>query len=60
MDAGATFLGRLLHHLLFIDRYFTDGRPPEAFFTTLYLAALVVVLQGLAMYPPRLWKRGAA
>ena len=61
VDAGATFVGRLLHQLLFIDRYFTDGRPPEGFFTTLYLAAFVVVLQGLVMYPPRLWrKRGAA
>lgn len=56
-DASDTFLGRLLHHLLFIDRYFTDGRPPEGFFTTLYLAVLVVVLQGLVMYPPRLRKR---
>lgn len=60
VDAGATFLGRLLHHVLFIDRHFTDGRPPEGFLTTLYIAAFVVVLQGLAMYPPRLWgKRGA-
>ena len=60
VDAGATFVGRLLHHLLFIDRYFTDGRPPEAFFTTLYVAVFVVVLQGLVMYPPRLWGRRAA
>ncbi len=57
VDAGETFLGRLLHHVLFIDKYFTDGRPPEGFFTTLYLAVFVIVLQGLAMYPPRLWGR---
>ncbi len=59
VDAGATFVGRLLHQLLFIDRYFEGGRPPEGFFTTLYLAAFVVVLQGLAMYPPRLSRTSA-
>jgi hypothetical protein len=59
-DGSATFLGRMLHDLLFIDRYFTDGRPPEAFFTTLYLATLVVVVQGLVMYPPRLVGRRPA
>lgn len=47
----------MLHDLLFIDRYFTDGKLPEAFFTTLYLATLFVVLQGLIMYPPRLWSK---
>jgi hypothetical protein len=52
-----TFLGRLLRQLLFIDQHFTDGTPPEGFFTTVYLAALVVVLQGLAMYPPRWFRR---
>lgn len=56
-DGSATFVGRMLHDLLFIDRYFTDGKPPEAFFTTLYLATLFVVLQGLIMYPPRLWSK---
>ena len=49
-----TFLGRLLRDLLFIDKYFTDGRPPEGFFTTVYIAAFLIVLQGLVMYPPRL------
>jgi hypothetical protein len=56
-DGSATFMGRMLHDLLFIDQYFTDGRPPEAFFTTLYIAMLVVVVQGLVMYPPRLFPR---
>src|SRR4051812_24116600 len=51
---GETFVGRLLHTLLFIP-----GMPP-VFFTTLYLAMLVVVLQGLVMYPPRWrWKSQA-
>ena len=43
-------VGRLMHNLLFIP-----GMPP-VFFTTLYLAMLVVVLQGLVMYPPRWWR----
>lgn len=55
-SAGETFVGRLLHNLLFVDQYFTDGRPPEAFFTTLYIATLVVVVQALLLYPPR-WFR---
>lgn len=47
---GETFLGRLLHNLLFVEGM------PEAFFTLLYIAMLVVVVQGLVMYPPR-WFR---
>lgn len=47
---GETFMGRMLHSLLFIDNM------PEVFFTTLYLAMLAVVVQGLVMYPPR-WFR---
>ena len=59
-DGSATFLGRLLHNLLFIDQYFEGGRPPEAFFAVLYFAMLVVVVQGLLMYPPRLFPRRSA
>ena len=51
-DSAETFLGRLLHNLLFIE-----GKP-EIFFTTLYLAMLFVVLQGLIMYPPRWFRFG--
>lgn len=58
-DGSATFMGRLMHNLLFIDQYFTDGKPPEAFFTTLYVAMLIIVLQGLVMYPPRLFRKRA-
>jgi hypothetical protein len=47
INSGETFMGRLLHNLLFIEGM------PEVFFTTLYIAMLVVVLQGLIMYPPR-------
>jgi ABC-type phosphate/phosphonate transport system permease subunit len=56
-DGSATFMGRLLHNLLFIDQYFEGGRPPEASFTTLYIAMLIIVVQGLVMYPPRLFPR---
>jgi hypothetical protein len=59
-DGSATFLGRLLHDLLFIDQYFEGGRPPEAFFAVLYVAMLVIVVQGLLMYPPRLFPRRPA
>lgn len=54
-SSGETFVGRLLRSLLFIQ-----GMPP-VFFTTMYIAALVVVLQGLVMYPPRpfRWRRKA-
>src|SRR5687767_12549859 len=50
-NSSDTFMGRLLHNLLFIE-----GKP-EIFFTTMYLAMLVLVVQGLVMYPPR-WFRG--
>ena len=45
-----TFLGRLLHNLLFIENQ------PESFFTALYLGMLLLVIQGVVMYPPR-WFR---
>lgn len=52
-DGSETFMGRVLHQTMFIE-----GQP-EIFFTTMYVAMMVVVLQGLLMYPPRLprWKR---
>ncbi len=49
---GETFMGRIFHNLLFIDNM------PEVFFTTLYVAMLVVVVQGLVMYPPRWFRSG--
>jgi hypothetical protein len=50
-DGSETFMGRILHKVLFIDGM------PESFFTTLYLATLVIVVQGLLMYPPRWFRR---
>jgi hypothetical protein len=51
-NGSETFMGRLLHNLLFIE-----GQP-EIFFTTMYVAMMVLVLQGLIMYPPRWFRMG--
>lgn len=50
MNAGHSFMGRLFHDLLFLDGY------PEIFFNTLHVAMFVLVVQGIVMYPPRLWR----
>lgn len=47
--AGQSFMGRLFHDLLFWDL-------PEIFFNTLHVAMFVLVVQGVVMYPPRLWR----
>ena len=52
-DSSATFMGRLLHNLLFIDGM------PEVFFTVLYISMMVLVVQGLLMYPPRRFRFAA-
>jgi hypothetical protein len=49
-DSGQTFLGRLFHDLLFYEG------SPDIFFTTLYISMFVVVLQGIIMYPPRMFR----
>jgi hypothetical protein len=49
-DSGQTFLGRLFHDLLFYEGL------PDIFFTTLYISMFVVVLQGIIMYPPRMFR----
>lgn len=51
-NSSDTFMGRLLHDLLFIE-----GQP-EIFFTTMYVAMAVLVAQGLVMYPPRWFRAG--
>ena len=47
-----TFMGRMLHNLMFIDNQ------PEIFFTTMYIGMMLLVVQGLVMYPPRLFRFG--
>jgi len=54
---GETFMGRILHNLLFVDQYFIDGRPPAGFFTTAYLAVFLIVVQAFLLYPPRGFRR---
>lgn len=51
-NGSDTFVGRLLHDLMFIENQ------PEVFFTTMYVAVLVLVVQGLVMYPPRWFRFG--
>ncbi len=53
-NVSETFMGRLMHDLLFID-----GKP-DIFFTTVHLAMLVLVVQALVMYPPRWFRFGRA
>ena len=50
---GETFVGRIVHNLLFVDQYFTDNRPPEGFFTTVYIAVFLIVIQAFLLYTPR-------
>lgn len=50
-SGSETFMGRLFHNLLFFDN------TPQIFFTTLHLAVFVLVIQGLIMFPPRLFRR---
>lgn len=50
-DSSETFLGRLLHNVLFVEGM------PEIFFTTLYLSVMILVVQGFIMYPPRMFRR---
>jgi hypothetical protein len=51
IGTGHSFIGRIFHDLLFYPNL------PEIFFNTLHVAMFVVVLQGVLMYPPRLWAR---
>jgi len=51
-NGSETFMGRLLHDLMFIENQ------PEIFFTTMYFAVLVLVVQGLVMFPPRWFRIG--
>ena len=47
---GDTFLGRLIHNMMFIDNQ------PEIWYTTLYLAMFILMIQGVMMYPPRMFR----
>jgi hypothetical protein len=49
-NGSETFMGRIMHDLMFIENQ------PEIFFTTMYIGVLVLVVQGLVMYPPRMFR----
>ena len=51
-SGSETFMGRILHDIMFIENQ------PEIFFTTMYIAVLVLVVQGLVMFPPRWFRVG--
>jgi hypothetical protein len=51
-NGSETFMGRILHDIMFIENQ------PEVFFTTMYIAVLVLVVQGLVMFPPRWFRIG--
>ena len=51
-SGSETFMGRILHDIMFIENQ------PEIFFTTMYIAVLVLVVQGLVMFPPRWFRIG--
>jgi hypothetical protein len=58
-DGSETFMGRIVHSIMFPTG--PGGQPlPEIFFTMLYIAMLIIVVQGLVMYPPRLRKSAPA
>jgi len=50
INSSDTFMGRILHNVLFIHGM------PESFFTTIYIAMFIIVVQGLLMYPPRAFR----
>jgi len=50
MNVGESFVGRIFHDVL----YYPDL--PEIFFNTLHVAMFVLVVQGVLMFPPRLWR----
>jgi hypothetical protein len=54
--SGETFMGRITHDLLFVNQYFTNGQPPEGFFTTAYIAVFLIVAQAFVLYPPRAFR----
>jgi hypothetical protein len=49
-DSGQTFLGRLFHDLLFYEGL------PDIFFSAIYISMFLIVLQGIIMYPPRMFR----
>ncbi len=51
-SGSETFMCRILHDVLFVENM------PEIAFTIGYVAVLLLVVQGLIMYPPRWFRVG--
>jgi hypothetical protein len=51
-DGSESFMGKLLHDILFVQNV------PQLVLDTGYVAVMVLVLQGLIMYPPRMFRLG--
>ncbi|HVL15815.1 MAG TPA: DUF2784 domain-containing protein [Gemmata sp.] len=51
-DGSASFMGQLLHDVLFVENV------PQLVLDTGYVATMILVLQGLIMYPPRWFRFG--
>jgi hypothetical protein len=51
-NGSESFMGKLLHDVLFIENV------PQLVLDTGYVATMILVLQGLIMYPPRWFRVG--
>lgn len=51
-NGSESFMGKLLHDLLFFENV------PQLVLDTGYVATMILVLQGLIMYPPRWFRTG--
>jgi hypothetical protein len=51
-NGSESFMGKLLHNILFLENV------PQLVLDTGYVATMVLVLQGLIMYPPRWFRTG--
>jgi hypothetical protein len=51
-NGSESFMGKLLHDLLFLENV------PQLVLDTGYVATMILVLQGLIMYPPRRFRTG--
>ncbi len=51
-NGSESFMGKLLHDVLFFDNV------PQVVLNTGYVATMILVLQGLIMYPPRWFRTG--
>src|SRR4051794_1453249 len=53
-NGSESFMGKLLHNVLFFPEV------PQLVLDTGYVATMILVLQGLVMYPPRWFRTGAS